>query len=223
MDYEKKFLIGDSVKGKRTFNGEIIEGKFNGFYLYNNLNPESVVGVIDTGDRCYDVCVGSIELKESDDEKIRKEIIHVFKGQTSFTSEECAKKYIAWLEKQGEHAKFRESIQVGDNVTRNEAGQLVNLSQLERIAKPREQKLSCSEEDEKMLKSCITILEQTNVARNEWPINEAEDDWLKSIKPRWKPSEQNIKDLEWCADLVKDKMGVGFHRLQVFIDELKNL
>jgi hypothetical protein len=48
---------------------------------------------------------------------------------------------------------------------------------------------------------------------------------LKSLKsqPHWKPSEQNIKDLEWCADLVKDKMGVGFHRLQVFIDELKNL
>lgn len=49
-------------------------------------------------------------------------------------------------------------------------------------------------------------------------------DWLKSINPKhWKPSEQNIKDLEWCADLVKDKMGVGFHRLQVFIDELKSL
>lgn len=49
--------------------------------------------------------------------------------------------------------------------------------------------------------------------------------WLKSLKPQnhWKPSEQNIKDLEWCADLVKDKMGVGFHRLQVLIDKLKNL
>ena len=49
-------------------------------------------------------------------------------------------------------------------------------------------------------------------------------DWLKSINPKhWKPSEQNIKDLELCTDLVKDKMGVGFHRLQVFIDELKSL
>ena len=49
--------------------------------------------------------------------------------------------------------------------------------------------------------------------------------WLKSLKPQshWKPSEENIKDLEWCADLVKEKMGVGFHRLQVFIDELKTL
>ena len=53
---------------------------------------------------------------------------------------------------------------------------------------------------------------------------EQDAEWLKSLKPNhWKPSEQNIKDLEWCADLVQDKLGVGFHRLQVFIDEIKNL
>lgn len=41
------------------------------------------------------------ELKEDESEKIRKEIIAVFKGQIAFTSEEDAKKYIDWLEKQG--------------------------------------------------------------------------------------------------------------------------
>jgi len=41
------------------------------------------------------------ELKEDENEKIRKEIIAVFKGQITFTSEEDTKKYIAWLEKQG--------------------------------------------------------------------------------------------------------------------------
>lgn len=41
-----------------------------------------------------------------------------------------------WLEKQGEHANFRNKIQVGDEVTRNEDGVLVNLSQLNRVAKP---------------------------------------------------------------------------------------
>ena len=40
------------------------------------------------------------ELKEDENEKIRKEIIAVFKGQIAFTSEEDTKKYIAWLEKQ---------------------------------------------------------------------------------------------------------------------------
>ena len=42
----------------------------------------------------------------------------------------------SWLKKQGEHAKFCDSIQVGDKVTRNQDGVLVNLSQLERVAKP---------------------------------------------------------------------------------------
>ncbi len=42
------------------------------------------------------------ELKESEDERIRKDIIRVFKGEISFTAEEDNKKYIAWLKKQGE-------------------------------------------------------------------------------------------------------------------------
>lgn len=44
------------------------------------------------------------ELKESEDEeeKIRKAIIRILKGETRYTSKEDADKYIAWLEKQGE-------------------------------------------------------------------------------------------------------------------------
>ena len=42
-----------------------------------------------------------------------------------------------WLKKQDEHANFLSKIQVGDKVTRNEGGVLVNISQLERVAKPR--------------------------------------------------------------------------------------
>lgn len=41
------------------------------------------------------------ELAESEDEKIKKEIIAIFKGEIPYTSEEDAKRYIAWLEKQG--------------------------------------------------------------------------------------------------------------------------
>ena len=39
----------------------------------------------------------------------------------------------------------------------------------------------------------------------------------------WKPTDRDIKDLEWCAELFKEKMGVGYHRLQVLIDNLKTL
>ena len=76
------------------------------------------------------------ELKESDGEKIRKKIIALFKGQIPYTSAEDNKKFVAWLEKQGEHANFRNKIQIGDKVTRNKDGVLVNLSQLKRVAKP---------------------------------------------------------------------------------------
>lgn len=70
------------------------------------------------------------ELKESEDEKwIPKEIIKYLKEKGDFRS--C---WIAWLEKQCEHASFLSKIQVGDKVTRNEDGVLVNLSQLNRVA-----------------------------------------------------------------------------------------
>lgn len=42
------------------------------------------------------------------------------------------------LNMQKEHNKFIESIQIGDQVTRNQDGMLVNLSQLKRVAKPSE-------------------------------------------------------------------------------------
>lgn len=45
------------------------------------------------------------ELKESEDDRIRKDIIRVLKGEISFTSEKENEKYIAWLEKQGEDEK----------------------------------------------------------------------------------------------------------------------
>jgi len=78
------------------------------------------------------------ELKESEDEKIKQFLIREIEG----TSDEIMsyrnmnkKDVLTWLEKQGEHANFRNKIQVGDKVTRNRDGVLVNLSQLNRVAK----------------------------------------------------------------------------------------
>ena len=80
-------------------------------------------------------CVESLfpELKESNDENLRKQVVYAI-NQLHVC--ECTKtKLLAWLEKQGEHAKFRDKIQIGDKVTRNQDGVLVNLSQLKRVAK----------------------------------------------------------------------------------------
>ena len=78
------------------------------------------------------------ELKKSEDERIREsllEYLHTLPNHYSHSGV-CVPEWIAWLEKQSEHANFRNKIQIGDNVTRNEDGVLVNLSQLQRVAKP---------------------------------------------------------------------------------------
>ena len=107
---------------------------------------EGVVNIINTAEKsdigfaniCTYIGENCPELKESEYEKwIPKEIIKYLKEKGDFRS--C---WIAWLEKQGVHAKFINGIKVGDKVTRNEYGVLVNLSQLNRVAnKQGEQKL----------------------------------------------------------------------------------
>lgn len=77
------------------------------------------------------------ELIDNDSENIRKEIISILHSlaegkipvQINFAN------IFTWLEKQSEHANFLNKIQVGDKVTRNKDGMLVNLSQLNRVAK----------------------------------------------------------------------------------------
>ena len=53
-----------------------------------------------------------------------------------------------------------------------------------------EQNPAWSEEDEKMLKSIIYCIDGTPL------LDSDQIDWLKSLKPRWKPSEVQIKVLE---------------------------
>ena len=74
------------------------------------------------------------ELREDEYERIRKDIVEAVELHKDFTQGRKERIY-AWLEKQGKHANFRNKIQIGDKVTRNEDGVLVNLSQLKRVAK----------------------------------------------------------------------------------------
>ena len=76
------------------------------------------------------------ELKESEDEQVRKDIVFYIAAHHKDDGEKA--RWLYWLEKQGEHANFRNKIQIGDKVTRNRDGVLVNLSQLKRVAKPAE-------------------------------------------------------------------------------------
>ena len=139
-----------------------------------------------------------------------------------------------WLEKQGEQKPWSEededAVDIAIRIIQNGGDDCVGILDSNKALKwlksikDRIQPQPTSEwneDDEEKLRDVIRLVEQGATVR---PIRDHYTNWLKSLKPNhWKPSEQNIKDLEWCADLVKDKMGIGFHRLQVFIDEIKNL
>lgn len=197
------------------------------------------------------------ELKESEDERIRKDIVEYLKSQGASKRWDF-NTWIAWLEKQGEqkteikyvYPKFRigdviveikpngscppvrvKYIGEGSYSCKSDDGKrfLSIPIRCEDEYKLIEQKPAWSEEDEKKMNKLVSLcigFQNSNTQLYSVSLEFQElIDWLKSLKSKsnWKPSEQNIKDLEWCADLVQDKMGVGFHRLQVFIDELKNL
>lgn len=108
------------------------------------------------------------ELRESEDEKIRK-AIHIYldwlDGKKDYAprGEYTIRDMIAWLEKQGEHANFRNKIEIGDKVTRNEDGVLVNLSQLNRVAKKQtEQKLYVNDNAKEMFIKALERVEEQN-------------------------------------------------------------
>jgi hydrogenase maturation factor len=125
---------------------EISFGAFDSELMHQEIFiPEGFEATID-GNKII------LKKKESKDERIRKELIGYFTGWSDkhlfrgFKAEQI----LTWLEKQGEHKKFRDSIQVGDEVTRNRDGVIVNLSQLNRVAKKGEQKLPIEKLPEEM-------------------------------------------------------------------------
>ena len=119
------------------------------------------------------------ELAESEDERIRKWLIHYFTEVCDNVSEKEKKGILAWLEKQGE----QKSIEVRTTG-------YWNVQDIEQ--KPAE----WSEEDEKMLNDILMCgehhcyLDAGNIA------------WLKSLKDRytWKPSEEQIDALHYVTN-----------------------
>lgn len=119
------------------------------------------------------------ELRETEDDRIRKEIMDFLrKGIDGSSFEDVKEKYrtwLSWIQKEGEHANFRKKIQIGDKVTRNKDGMLVNLSQLNRAAKKDkkqgEQKpTEWHSEDEQNLNACLGFIPDEFLRR-----------WLKNV------------------------------------------
>ena len=142
------------------------------------------------------------ELAESGDEKIRKEIIAVLKGEISYTSEEDTQKYIDWLEKQGEQkpAMVEPKFKVGDIIRLKDGDglewtveEVLNNGYYTIVCADRDdfiqlddkwelvgQKPAWSEEDEVKINRIVACLENLNVADNDILLKDV--DWLKSLK-----------------------------------------
>ena len=189
MDYEKKYK--EAFERARIWQNHLYE----------------------TNDRDYADELNYIfpELAESEDEKTRKEIIAVFKGEISYTSEEDAQKYITWLEKQGEQKPVwsENEMKMLDNLITYLNGSKGLLEEtksiytdwLESLKGRMQPKKEWSEEDEKRLQSCLNILQAKGIMGVTETINTK---WLKSFKQRytWKPNEKQTTVLKIVKDYV---------------------
>ena len=145
MDYEKKY--NEAMNDMRV--------------IYPNLKGDAKLAV----EHAFP------ELRESEDERIRKALVWHLKADVDFVSNGVTKaECIAYLEKQKEQ-------------------------------KPAE----WSEEDADILNCCISSIEEAK--ENRYAYKETDGDtsydreiaFLKSIRPSWKPSEEQMKALQWWA------------------------
>lgn len=154
------------------------------------------------------------ELKGSEDERIRKELVNFFsdKDESDYEGLHPRTEIIAWLEKQGE----QKPAKITDWNSHDSSMQLTLMRDIEQVsfiskeAKDErikwlnslddrfvlEQKPTWSEEDELMLLSIIQSLKLTNGAA------QTKIDWLKSLKERytWKPSDMELEVLRLAAE-----------------------
>ena len=162
------------------------------------------------------------ELKESEDERIKKELISFLQlPHPQFVGERKQEKWIAWLEKQAEHANFRNKIQIGDKVTRNKDGVLVNLSQLKRVAKKdekqgeqkpnynnKELKDVVIEELSKYNNNCLNTPWATDSTGLQYPLYFANlgAKWQKKQKSVWsEKDEAKLKSILFHIEDVENK------------------
>ena len=126
------------------------------------------------------------ELKESEDERIRKEIVYYLDREIALSNfgRDIAtlKKWITWLEKQGEQTPI--------DAETTELNALAFLTELGYTCiPPRKQMPAWSEEDEEMFDAVIADIQFTQKAHthdDNQVVYEREIDWLKSIKERMK-------------------------------------
>jgi hypothetical protein len=159
------------------------------------------------------------ELKENEDEKVRKMLIRFFEAWNK-TRSHCwgisVPKILAWLEKQGE--------QKPQGKTALEA---INEEKVDNANKV-EQKPTWSNEDEGILDEIIDFLENGTVKlQHDLSLYAS---WLKSLKQRyaWRASWEQLDALQYvyrnCNPPLSDKLGWdSIKTLELMYQELKKL
>lgn len=155
------------------------------------------------------------ELAESDDERIRKEIISMFETLDR-------KDWIAWLEKRGEQKDILEDATI-DN---NEDGLIADTIKAKGKQKP------LSEEDIATISRVISIVKWAAYSNHSHPIlnNESATELverLKSLKDRYafKPSDEQMKALCFVkkAKILDPEERESLNSLYIHLKELKKL
>ena len=195
--------IGSLVKAREAYTNIVVEGLFRGYELTDKEDSKSIVGYV-FGERngkkeLFRVSVDSIEVIESDDDRIRKKILELvgISGNGNDWEE-----INAWLEKQKEQ-KPAEWSDRDWNMRNNVLVRLESLLQYEtqplakgyleneikwlRSISP-QQKQECGEEDMAIIDDAIYFLREyrKSLAKNEGDFQNAVtcEEWLKKLAPK---------------------------------------
>jgi len=179
MDYEKKYK---EMKARVL---EMGRGYVKGL---DYSKPRQIAEYIDP------------ELKESEDEKIRKWLIEYFDKINDEIDIQDRGKILAWLKKQNSNV---------DNANKEyrrgyREGKQEILDKYAELEKQGEQKPAWSEEDENTIKVLMNIIRKSEMIDSiiyTDSLKEKLYDWLKSLKQRytWKPSDEQITVLELAS------------------------
>lgn len=186
------------------------------------------------------------ELKDSDDERTRKEIINYLdfaESHNLLRAADCEKKkrWLAYLEKQKEQ---KHEWNDEDKSMLNKTIAVIKLEQREHAPgtdewiirskairwieslperlnpKPKQE---WGEDDEALLSWCISDIERAKrcASQTKPELCDIEINWLKSLKPRWKPSDEQMEALKNSA--YGDYQNGDGPALRELYEQLKNL
>ena len=180
------------------------------------------------------------ELKESEDERIRKWLIDYFKnvGNTWIHREISPEQILSYLEKQKDHFRIVTKMVEQKHAEWDELqSEFKNINEAfedgkkEVVVHPEKYGLckpaEWSEEDKSHLASIIGCIELCNTdmedAASVLGYYDGDIKWLKSLRPSWKPSEEQMAALERCAEYLEESDNEDADILAGLCEHLKKL